>query len=104
MKIISALTAKPRGFMIAPLSKKTKAGIETPHKGHKRPLSNVAFLYPSKTQATLCRLHSVMVGCIGQPLKRLAGSFAGSLNPIQSTAQRLRPMGGGLSLYKGAPQ
>lgn len=40
---------------------------------------------------------SVMVGCIGQPLKRLAGAYAGSLNPIQPTAKSLRPFGGGLS-------
>lgn len=63
-------------------------GIQTPRKGHKRPLSNVVFLYPPKTQ-----LYFVMVGCIEQPLKRLAGSFAGSLNLIQSTAQRFRPNG-----------
>lgn len=37
-----------------------------------------------------------MVGCIGQVLKGLAGSLAGSLNPIQPATQRLRPMGGGL--------
>lgn len=92
------LTLQPLAAILTP-SCSSKAGIETPHKGHKRPLLNVVFLYPSKTQ-----FYSVMVGCIGQPLKRLAGSFAGSLNLIQSTAQRLRPMGGGLSLYKGIPQ
>jgi hypothetical protein len=84
------------------LSQKTKAGIETPrNQGPKRPRSNVVFLCPSKTLAALCRLNSVMAGCIGQPLKRLAGSLAGSLNPIQSATQRLRPKGGGLSLYQG---
>ena len=79
----------------------SKAGSRTPHKGHNRPLSTVVFLYPPKTQAALCRLFSVMVGCIGQPLKRLAGSFAGSANLIQSATQRVAPMGGGYSLFKG---
>ncbi len=83
--------------ILFPLSQKTKAGIETPRKGHNRPLSNVVFLCPSKTQAALCRVSSVMVGCIEQPFKRLAGSFAGSLNLIHPSAQRLRPMGGGYS-------
>jgi hypothetical protein len=87
--------------ILSRLSQKTKAGIETPRKGHNRPLSNVVFLCPSKTQAVSCRVSSVMVGCIEQPLKRLAGSFAGSLNLIHPSARRLRPMGGGLSLHKG---
>lgn len=83
------------------LSQKTKAGIRTPRKGHSRPLSNVVFLCPSKTQTALCRVSSFMVGCIEQPLKRLARSFAGSSNLIHPSAQRFEPMGGGLSLYKG---
>jgi len=41
-------------------------------------------------------LYFVMVGCIGQPLKRLAGSLAGTSNPIQSASQRFEAMGGGL--------
>ncbi len=98
------LTNHYQALMIAMLSQKTKAGIETPeNQGHPRPLSNVVFLCPSKTQAALRRLASVMAGCIGQPLKRLAGSLAGSLNPMQSATQRLRPKGGGLSLYQGVP-
>jgi hypothetical protein len=44
-----------------------------------------------------------MEGCIGQPLKRLAGSFAGTANPIQSAAQQLAVMGSGLFPYKGVP-
>lgn len=97
------LTNHYQALMIALLSQKTKAGIRTPHKGHQRPLSNVVFLCPSKTQAALCRLNSVMAGCIGQPLKRLAGSFAGSSNLIQSATQRFEPKGGGLFPYKGVP-
>jgi len=88
--------------MLIPLSQKTKAGIRTPdNQGPQRPLSNVVFLCPSKTQAVSCRLYSVMAGCIGQPLKRLAGSLAGSSNLIQSAAQRFEPKGSGLSLYQG---
>ncbi|MFA5016180.1 MAG: hypothetical protein WC504_01435 [Methylobacter sp.] len=86
--------------ILFPLSQKTEAGIRTPRKGHNRPLLNVVFLCPSKTQAALCRVSSVMVGCIEQPLKRLAGSFAGSANLIHSTAQRLAPMGGGYSSFQ----
>jgi len=96
------LTPNLLAFILFPLSQKTKAGIETPrNQGPQRPLLNVVFLCPPKTQAALCRLYSVMVGCIGQPLKRLAGSLAGSLNPIQSATQRLRPMGGGYFLNQG---
>ncbi|MCL7421530.1 MAG: ash family protein [Methylobacter sp.] len=98
------LTNHHRASMLISLSQKTKAGIRTPeNQGPKRPLSNVVFLCPSKTQAALCRLDSVMAGCIGQPLKRLAGSLAGSSNPMQSATQRFEPKGGGLSLYQGVP-
>lgn len=37
-----------------------------------------------------------MVGCIGQPFKRLAGSLAGSANLIQSATQSFAPLIGGL--------
>lgn len=103
MIIITALTARERGFMIAPLSQNVKDWIRTPAKtGHNRPLSNVVFLCPPKTQAALCRVYSVMAGCIEQPLKRLAGSCTGSANLIHSATQRLAPMGGGYPLYTGA--
>ena len=97
------LTAPPLAFIMSLLSPPAEAGIRPPREGHKRPLSTVAFLYPSKTPAALCRLSSVLVGCIEQPLKRLAGSFAGRSNLMHPTAQRLDPMGGGLSLFKGIP-
>ncbi len=100
--LIQILTPGSNSVIIDTLSQKTKVGICTPdNQGPKRPLSNVVFLCPSKTHAAFCRMYSVMVGCIGQPLKRLAGSLAGSANPIQSTAQRFAPMGGGLSPYQG---
>ncbi|MCX7086978.1 MAG: hypothetical protein NTV00_02875 [Methylococcales bacterium] len=66
------------------------------------PLSNVVFLYPSKsTNAAMRGCLFFMVDCIGQPVKRLAASFGGSFNPIQSAAQSLKPLSGGLSLFKG---
>ncbi len=95
------LTSTKRVLNLSPLSQKTKVGIRAPRKGHKWPLSNVVFLCPPKTPTASCRLHSVMVGCIEQPVKRLAGSFAGSSNLIHSTAQQLELVGGGYSLYKG---
>ena len=99
----SALTNSTMAATIAPLSQKTKVGIRTPSdKGHNRPLSTVVFLYPSKIQTALCRVYSVMVGCIERPLKRLTGSFAGSSNLIHSATQRFEPMGGGYSHFKGA--
>jgi hypothetical protein len=98
------LTASPASGILCPLSKKTKAGIGTPlNQGPKRPRSPVVFLCPSRTAAELRRLYSVTVGCIGRPLKRSAGSLAGSSNPIQSATPRLEPKGGGLSLYQGVP-
>jgi hypothetical protein len=100
---MNLLTASPASGILCPLSQKTKAGICTPEdQGHKRPLSNVVFLCPSKTATALRRAHSVMAGCVGQPLKRLAGSWAGSANLIQSVTQRFAPKGGGLSPYPGA--
>lgn len=84
------LTGCSMAAMLIPLSKKTKAGICTPdNQGHNRPLHTVVFLCPPKTQAALCPLFSVMAGCIGQPLKRLAGSLAGSANLIQSATPKL---------------
>lgn len=88
--------------ILCPPPQKSEAGISTPRKGHPRPLSNVVFLYPAKRQAALCRMFPVMVGCIEQPLKRLAVSFGGSANLIHPATQRLAPMGGGYPLHKGA--
>ena len=94
------LTHAPIMTKMNPLLPHVAVGIQTPSKGRKRPLSNVVFLYPSKTQALICLVLSVMVGCIEQPLKRLACSFAGSLNLIHPTAQRVRPFSGGYSLLQ----
>jgi hypothetical protein len=97
-KIIAHLTATRQRPILAALPQKMGAGIETPdNQGPQGPLSHAAFLCPPKTAAASCRRESVMAGCIGQPLKRLAGALAGSLNPIQPAARRLRPKGSGLS-------
>ena len=86
---------------INPLLPHVAVGICTPLNGHKRPLFNVVFLYPSKTQALMCLVLSVLVGCIEQPFKRLADSVIGSFNLIHSIAQSLKPMVGGNSLFNG---
>jgi hypothetical protein len=84
------------------LSKKTKVGPSTPeNQGHRRPLSKVVFLCPSKTLAALCRFDSVMAGCVGLPLKRRAGSLTGVENPMQSATQYFSILSGGLSLSQG---
>ena len=78
------------------------AGIRPPRIGQDtRPLSSVVFLRPPKTQAHLRRVLFVMVGCIEQPLKRLAGSYAGRSNLIHSATQQLDPVAGGTPLYIG---
>ncbi|MFI3137107.1 MAG: hypothetical protein QX197_10060 [Methylococcaceae bacterium] len=96
------LTNPPLAANLYELSKKTKVGIEAPRIGQDtRPLSNVVFLCPPKTQAALCHVLSVMVGCIEQPVKRLAGSYAGSFNLMHPTAKQLKLVGGGYPLYIG---
>ena len=94
------LTYAPIMTKINPLLPHVAVGIRTPRKGHKRPLSNVVFLYPPKIQALNRLVYSVMVGCIEQPFKRLACSFAGSSNLIHSTAQQLESVSGGYSLLQ----
>jgi len=86
---------------ITPLLPHVTDGISTPNIGHKRPLSNVVFLYPSKTQVLLCLVLFVLVGCIEQPFKRLTCAYAGSTNLIHSAAMRLVPLSGGYLLHIG---
>lgn len=96
------LTHSPCAAILFLLSQKTKAGPSTPeNQGHRRPLSNVVFLCPSKTQAAFRRLDSVMAGCVGLPLKRRAGSLTGVENPMQSVTQYFSILRGGLSLFQG---
>jgi len=89
--------------MLSPPSQKTEAGIRAPQTGHTRPQLHAAFLYPSKTRAAFCRAFSIMVGCVEQPVKRLACACTGSSNLTHSTAQQLELVGGGLSLLTGKP-
>ncbi|MGZ4993537.1 MAG: hypothetical protein ACXV79_05190 [Methylobacter sp.] len=95
------LTAAKLAAILAPLFSKRKAGICRPDNQGHRPLFNVAFLYPPKSQVLVRLVFAVMVGCIGQPLKRLAGSLAGSANLIQSATQSFAPLIGGYSTDQG---
>ena len=98
---MNILTGYTLTATITPPSTHLKVGIEAPRKGHKRPLSNVVFLYPSKTQALIRLVSPVMVGSIEQPVKRLAGSFVGSLNLIHSPSPKdFRHFSGGYSLLQ----
>jgi hypothetical protein len=97
-----ALTASFLRLILSPLSQKTKAGICSPDNiGHNRPSFTMVFLCPHQTPTALRRLFSVMAGCIGQPLKRLAGSNAGTANLIQSATQCFAALIGGYSSYIG---
>ncbi|MEI6065983.1 MAG: hypothetical protein WCP96_01480 [Methylococcaceae bacterium] len=81
--------------ILTPLSTHLEAGIEAPHKaatGH-----NQTWFF-----CTHQKLNSILLwwAVLSNPSKgwpRLGGSF----NLIQSTAQCLKPMGGGLSLLQG---
>ncbi len=94
------LTSHPIAAILIPLSAYLMAGICTPNTGHKRPLSNVVFLCPPKTQAFLCLALSIMAGYFRQP-QRLAGSCIGSANLIYSATQSFAPLIGGYPLYTG---
>lgn len=75
-----------------------KAGIGTPNKatrGH----NQTWFFCTHQKHSTFLLWWAVL----SNPLKGWPG-LAGSSNLIQSTAQRLEPMGGGLSLFQGVPQ
>jgi len=100
IKIIPALTGESdNDIMTLPLTH-SRDRIETLKKGGKTPLSIVVFLCPLKSNTEHIRMLPFMVGCIEQPLKRLAAAFRGSLNLIQSTAQDLRLKSGGLNSRK----
>ena len=87
--------------MLYLLSTHLRAGIRTPLNGHKRPFLLMVFLCPLKTQALICLVLSIMVGCIEQPFKRLTCAYAGSTNLIHSAAMRLVPLSGGYLLHIG---
>ncbi len=87
--------------ILTPLSTHLEAGICSPSKGHKRPQSIAVFLCPPKTQAVLCLVLSIMAGYFRQPLKRLAGSFAGTANLTYPATQCFAALNGGYPLHKG---
>jgi len=96
------LTLSNDAAILFSLSQKTKVGICSPDNiGRNRPLSTVVFLCPHQTRAALCRLFSVMAGCIRHPLKRLAGSYAGTANLMQSATRCFAALRGGYQLYMG---
>jgi hypothetical protein len=99
---VQGLTSITTAVMIHPHSQKTSVEPSTsPNPSLQRPLFNVVFLCPSIKRAALRRLSSVMVGCIGRPLKRSAGSWAGVENPMQSATQFFSKLCGGLSTFPG---
>jgi len=87
--------------MLYLLSTHLRAGIRAPLNGHKRPFLLMVFLCPLKTQALICLVLSIMVGCIEQTFKSLADSVIGSSNLIHSAAQQLESVSGGNSLFNG---
>lgn len=96
------LLRKELSDILCTLSQKTKVGICSPDNiGHNRPSFTMVFLCPHQTPAALCRLFSVMAGCIGQPLKRLAGSYAGTANLMQPATQCFAALIGGYPFYIG---
>ncbi len=98
----TGLTNTSMAAILNPLSPHVTVGIEAPRNGqHARPLSSVVFLCSPKNNAALIRLLVVMVGCIEQPLKRLAGSVTGSFNLIHSATQQLKLVAGGNSSFNG---
>jgi len=99
--IIPYLTLKTDNLILSPLLPHEVIGIRPPQQGDKTPLFTVAFLCPVIINTGLIRINSLMVGCIEQPLKRLAVSLHGRSNLIQSTAQWFDPKSGGLFLRQG---
>jgi hypothetical protein len=95
------LTAAFLQLMLPTLSQKTKVGPSLPDNIGQKAAIHAVFLRPHILKTGLIRLVSIMAGCIGLPLKRRAGSYAGSEIPIQSAAQRFSLVGGGYSTYIG---
>jgi hypothetical protein len=99
----STLTFLLWGFMLYPLSQKTKVGNATPRKGEKSPLPLAVFLCPVISDTGLIRVKFSMVDCL-RGLYESARTFAGSCILIQSTARSMQPNGGGYSLLQRIPQ
>ena len=101
MLIPYALTFAYTAFIVFLPLAHLKDGSRRPNVGHKRPLSNVVFLYPSKTQVLIYLVLFVLVGCILEPFKRFAPAYGGTSNLIQSAAQQLDVVSGGYLLHIG---
>ena len=89
------LTRPSMAAILIPLLPHVAVGIEAPHKAARCHFLQWFF-------CTHQKLNSILLwwAVLSNPLKgwpRLGGSF----NLIQSTAQRLKPIGGGLSLLQG---
>jgi len=83
-------------------SKKTSVRTATPEitTGHKTAI-NAVFLRLSKMNATLIRIQSFMVDCIGQ-LSGWSVPVADCCNPVQSASNCLQPKRGGYIPITGA--
>ena len=90
---MSALTQSPMIANLCPLLPHVAVGIQTPHKAAIGHFSQWFF-------CTHQKLNSILLwwGISSNPLKGWP-VLAGSLNLIHSTAQRVRPMGSGLSSF-----
>jgi hypothetical protein len=67
------------------------------------PIKNKAAALQTWKRFQVGPLNSVMAGCVGLPLKRQAGPWSGTSNPIQSVTRRFEAKGGGSSIYQGVP-
>ncbi len=100
--IARPLTPSTEAAILYPLSQKTKAGIETPREAAIGHLNQWFFCTHQKHRRHCVVCILLWWGVLSSPLKGWP-DLAGSLNLIHSTAQRLRPMGGGLTFLQGAP-
>jgi len=92
---MGALTLHHLAATITPLLPHVTVGNRSPHKATKGHYKTWFFCIHQKTQH-----HFVMLGCIEQPLKRLAAPWR-YCDLIHSNAQRLAVMGGGYPLLQG---
>ena len=92
------LTLITMAAILTPLLPHVTDGIETPSKATRGHYKTWFFCTHQKYNSIL-----LWWGVSSNPLKGWP-RLGGSTNLIHSTAQRLVPMGGGLSLLQGAPQ
>ena len=92
------LTLITMAAILTPLLPHVAVGSRSPHKATRGHYKTWFFCTHQKYNSIL-----LWWGVLSNPLKGWP-RLGGSLNLIHPTAQRLRPMGGGLSLLQGAPQ